>query len=837
MTRLFFQGDLSLVLAVALSATVACGTAWYYRRETKELLLPHAWLLPLLRAMAIFITLMMLSGPVVQRKKEIGTIGRVDVFVDASASMLATDSGQPSGKPEADAATEPAVASAEMATTASRGDKSRLQRVSGLLLGNNGQPGWLESVRQTHHVFLHVMVDDDAKLIWDSRSDLPIPNSLTMESEAIGQRTNLSDPIAVRVLTSNPTVAATGGEESTDGPAAPAAEAKLSGQPRSAVLLFSDGQHNSGDSPQPLAQRLGDATISVFAVGLGSPVEPRDVAVLGINVPPTVAANGRASGEITIKDLAGEGAPVRVRIMMGDQTVWQQTLVSGNQTMRRVPFDFAIAPLAAQVQTLDAGGIQRTRLTLPLSVSVDPIEGQYDAGNNRLDFRIAANLRKRRLLIVDSRSRWESRYIRNLFDRDPTWQVDSVIAWPRSAASGATRYHLEGEFPPDAQSMAGYDAVIWGDCGPDAFTEDDMRRLRDFASQGGAVVFIDGDRDGLKRLAKSPAGPLLPVRIGTEPLLVGARAIRPTTVGAGLSALRLSLDDRGAQTAVAATDSAAVGKSNAADSDRSVWSTLLPPTTIRDAEVLPGAEVWLEADLGDTAPATPLLVTRLFGGGQVVYLATDQTWRWRYRVADRYHTRFWNQLLEAVMQPPFEVRDQYIAIATGSPQYTAGQSATIRARLRDANGRPVGDAVVEAVLRDTAGNAQTVLLRSIDADRGVYEAQTQPLGPGEFDVSIRSAGYASSQAVRTSLLVVPQPNRETARLAQDENLLRSLATVSGGIYADEADVENVWRAIKPLSDGRIETNRLALAQSYLWFVAVLGLLSTEWWLRKKAGLV
>jgi len=252
---------------------------------------------------------------------------------------------------------------------------------------------------------------------------------------------------------------------------------------------------------------------------------------------------------------------------------------------------------------------------------------------------------------------------------------------------------------------------------------------------------------------------------------------------------------------------------------------------------LPGSEVWLEADTGNSTPPAPVLVTRLFGGGQVVYMATDQTWRWRYRVADRYHTRFWNQLLEAIMQPPYEVRDQYIAIATGSPQYTAGQSATIRARLRDAGGRPVGDAIVEAVLKDADGSSQTVLLRSVDSDRGVYEAQSLPLAAGQYDVSIRSAGYASSQAVRTSLLVVPPTDREAVRLSLDDNLLRSLATVSGGVYADESNAEAVWQAIKPLSDGTIETRRYALAQSYLWFVAILGLLTAEWWLRKKAGLV
>lgn len=848
MTRLSFQGEYPLAMIVVVGTAVGVAVGWYYRRETLGLAAPLSWLLPTLRGAAIFLTLMMLAGPVLQRTTEIGEVGRVDVFVDASGSMLATDLASATGvSPEGTTGVAP-----EARTVGQNHPdaKTRLQRAAELLLGGAITPGWLQSVRETHHVYLHKLVDDDAVLIWDSRSDLPIPRTLDAvdvtpsdtpsqalaadeRPPATGTRTNLADPIAGRVMATE----GLGGlsDSAPDAASSDAApESSVGGSvgvPRRAVLLLTDGQHNSGGSPQKLAQRLGDAAVPLFAIGLGSRVEPRDVAVLGINVPPSVSATGRASGEVTIKDLAGEGERIRLRIMMGGETVWQKTLASEGRPTRRVPFDFAVGPLVSQVQTADVGGIERTRVTLPLAVVIDPTEGQYDAGNDRLDFRISANLRKRRLLIVDSRSRWETRYIRNLFDRDPTWQVDAIYAWPRSSGGRVRRYFTEGTFPPDAQTMASYDAVIWGDCGPDAFTEDELRRLREFASQGGAVVFIDGDRDGLARMAQSPAGPLMPVRLTDQPLLAGVRRLRPTPIGSGQSALRLA-GDAGVDDPVDR-----LSDDGLSDAQTAVWNRLIPPTTIRDVEVLPGSEVWLEAEMGESSPPAPVLVTRLFGGGQVVYLATDQTWRWRYRVADRYHTRFWNQLLEAIMQPPFEVRDQYVAIATGAPQYTAGESATIRARLRDASGRPVGDAVVEAVMRDQSGSARTVLLRSVDADRGVYEGKSLPLRIGEFDVSIRSAGYQSSQSVRTSLLVVPPPDRESVRLALDGDLLSTLARDSGGVYADESDADQVWQAIRPLSDGRIETRRLALSQSYYWFVGVLGLLTAEWWLRKKAGLV
>src|SRR5262249_31679007 len=38
-----------------------------------------------------------------------------------------------------------------------------------------------------------------------------------------------------------------------------------------------------------------------------------------------------------------------------------------------------------------------------------------------------------------------------------------------------------------------------------------------------------------------------------------------------------------------------------------------------------------------------LAVLQNYGLGRVLYLGVDSTWRWRYRIGDTYHHRFWSQ--------------------------------------------------------------------------------------------------------------------------------------------------------------------------------------------------
>ena len=94
----------------------------------------------------------------------------------------------------------------------------------------------------------------------------------------------------------------------------------------------------------------------------------------------------------------------------------------------------------------------------------------------------------------------------------------------------------------------------------------------------------------------------------------------------------------------------------------------------------------------------PAVVTQTYGAGRILYLAFDETWRWRYKAADTYHQRIWNQLAKYVMPRPFAVSDEYLSVDTGGVSYDSGESAGIRVRLIGLDGKPATDATVDALL-------------------------------------------------------------------------------------------------------------------------------------------
>ncbi len=146
---------------------------------------------------------------------------------------------------------------------------------------------------------------------------------------------------------------------------------------------------------------------------------------------------------------------------------------------------------------------------------------ESETGNNQRTMRLAVMKQRNRVLILDGRSRWETRYLRNVFERDDKWQVNTIIAGPGTAAESLPRGNQDGQFPDSRDALFEYDLLIMGEIPPDLFTEPEQLWVREFVEiRGGGMIFVDGQRGDLRQWADREPGPLFPVEWSADPLRV-----------------------------------------------------------------------------------------------------------------------------------------------------------------------------------------------------------------------------------------------------------------------------------------------------------------------------
>lgn len=688
---------------------------------------------------------------------------------------------------------------------------TRIERIGALLLG--GDNPLLARLAENHNVDLVALAEADIQPLWrsgagrlDSSTDIPTELAAAPTAKA----TNLTlAPLTAIGIGSNQTNKQTDKSQNTG---------------KVAVVIFSDGRHNYGKSPLHQAKICGTRQIPIFTVATGTLQKPQDLAVLGLERPLSVFHKDRVKGKIAIKDDMTAGKEFVLKILCDKQSLWEQQLTTTGLGRRIIDYDFAVAEILKQKLSDKDRELSFQSFPLNFTAMITGLE-ETDAepGNNSQLFRTRAIFEHNRVLILDGRPRWEFRYIRNLLERDEKWDLTTVLADMSAPNGGINRGDGPTMFPAERDILYTYDLIILGDFPATLLKSDEIEWIRDaVGNRGTGLILIDGLRKHLRTYSKTPMAELFPVEWQSAEPVTDPQSLRLTEKGI------LRLTEQGA-------DVAALMLSTGDKTNSEIWASLKPPHWLASIRSLPGAEVLVEAVLKDKP--VPAVVFRRFGAGKVLFTAFDETWRWRYRVADEYHQRYWNQVSNLIMASPFAVSDRYVSIDAGSLQYTPGQNIQIRARIRDTQARPVTNAVAKANIFLDGKKTATIPLEP-DKDSGEFRGRTAPLLAGNYEVRIEVLGYPEDQMLAKARFYVQPPQAgELAQLNADEQLLKQIASNSGGAFFREENASALADRLKLLSEGRVMQSDTALWQSYLWFAAIVLLLTIEWILRKRAGML
>ena len=800
MSHLHFNGLWSPALSV-LTGLAFAGVAWWlYQKELHSQTAPGAKWLPLLRAAAIFLIIQMLSGPVIKYRETLGRLTRMVILVDGSRSMELTD-------PDMERARKTAIAS-QLRNMPDSGSQeavfdgmSRTERARAVLF-EGGSESLVSELLENFEVELISMEDSRSRRIWSSKEEgSAIPTALP---PAHNERTDLATALRKESERS-------------------AVVSSASSQQRTVLVVLSDGNHNTEASPLNVAKQLGDSGTPIFCVGFGATIRPPDLAVQKIEAPDSVFRTDRIKGQVILKDDMPSGIPFELVITNAGTLAWEQRLITNGQHMRAINFDFAVqALLPPAADSATATGNAQTKLRLEAAIA--PLTFERQTMNNKSQRTVHVVSSKRKMLILEGRPRWETRYIRNLFERDPQWDVNSLFFEAMLPGDVLPRGSAKGSFPGSRNSLMEYDVLVIGEWDASVLSDEELEWLSAFVStRGGGVLLIDGERNRLKTLLGRPAAPLLPISFNS--LKDSASDYAPFE--------RLTLSTR-------AKNLPALSLAPGTAPQSAAWDKLQAPHWMADCTPLPGSEVLVEAAQGKISK--PALVHSRYGAGKILYCASDETWRWRNNVAGIFQERFWSQIVTWIAAQPFAVQTAEVSLDTGGFVFKEGSTVELRVFIdpkhEPAPTRSFGASALSGVLWRNGNRIASIPLTSDDSRDGIFLGKSASLEHGQYEFTVEGGSMKDgANQARAQFEVLSEAPNELTEISQNESLLRQIAGESGGQYLPEESIRTLKDLLAPWKDGQSREVEIPIWNGFPWFSLLILLLGLEWWLRKRVGLI
>ncbi len=555
----------------------------------------------------------------------------------------------------------------------------------------------------------------------------------------------------------------------------------------SAIVLATDGAANRGGSVVDAWRPLG---VPVYALGVGSDVEPKDIAVrealtnrisyagevLPIEV--TLSSAGFAGGSTTVQ-LSEDGASLDTATVglsgTGEETLVRFDVVPANAGLHRYTIDVPAAP------------------------------GELSTSNNRRVVATNTLGGKVRVLMVASRPGWDYAFLTRELGAEGNMELTAVSGLAGPADAGAS-------LPTTAEALLSYDLVVliepdWSD-----LPIGDEWLVRFVRERGGGLLVVGlppGRGDGGEAATVLPSVSVRPAHDATR-----ETRLRLTPEGETSPLLRI-VDGR--------------------YENATLWRQLPPVWTATEAWWEPGPRSTVMASTaGDEAQAVPVIMTSRTGGGSVAIFAAQGLWRWKMAGPED------PDVLDAVVANAarwLTARGELerVTVETDKDVYPAGESVHVSAQVYGGDYRLARNASVTVDVSRGEGTApvQTIVL-SPDGD--FYRGEASGLIPGRYVYVAHGESSGESMGEAAGEFVVEEFSLEDAEIRRRPGLLKRLADDSGGSYVSPETLDDL-----PESVTLERTRKMVRSEYEVWnsswpLVVLVALLSMEWILRRRKGM-
>lgn len=578
-----------------------------------------------------------------------------------------------------------------------------------------------------------------------------------------------------------------------------------------AVILLSDGIHNSARSPLRVAVKMGTV---VHTVGVGSSLRSnasyRDLQITGLNCPARLMLNNKARITATVEDIGLAGHVASVVLEEDGKKIERAELtIDSVEGSQEVVFEFRPTVKGRHAY----------------SVSVAPADEEKIKENNQRSAVSTVIEPGIRVLYIEGTLRAEyGALVDRFLAKDPDLEFCAMVQTRPNVF--LTRSNIDGlkldAIPADAETVNSFDVFIIGDLDSSylkpAQQELIARRVRD----GGGLLMLGGYHGlGPGGYAQTILGKLMPVELGDRDIGQINESFLPR------------LTPEGVRHPIFANIDGFFPTSNA--EPKQAGLPLLQGCT-RVGGARPAGSVLAVCPLAEGTPA--VLVVGPVDAGRAAVFAGDTTRRWQQgpRVLDRESPflRFWGQTVRWLAGRTDTVEAQAGVVAnTDKGYYEPEEIVRISAVVRDEKGEAATDAKVTAKVSLPDGRTEEIGLSSVAGPGGHYSGTYEPNGAGSFLVETAARIDEITVTAPKNTFEVGRPNLEFEKLDLDENMLTKIASETGGRYYHITTADHLIDQLD--SSGR--KKRIVIERRLYWppgfWLVFVAAVTTEWILRRK----
>lgn len=712
------------------------------------------------------------------------------ILIDTSASMGLEDRFRDR---------EAMEAAERFSTVGSERPPSRLDLAKGLLTSGEGR--FLADLQRTHRLQVYEFAAAAAPLIPATES----------EGELAG------DPLidAIRGLEAD-------GEATRPAAAVRQVLDDLRGNPPAALLVLTDGITTTGDEDRLIrvADEARARSIPLIPIGFGSDEPLRDVQLAELLADDVVFVDDPVTFSVQLKAYGYAGRGVTVTLKRED----------GRSVLDSVDVELGADGQPSVVELTDVPAEEGDAVYVVEAVS---LPGETDEENNLAVHRVRVRQEQLKVLLVEREPRWEFRHLKPLLERDPAVQLHTVLqsadlSYPAEDVTGLPR------FPVSRDVLFSYDVVIIGDIDLEYLSAGALAHLREFvAERGGGLILIAGPAFNPHSYRETPLSELLPVEPGSQETAAERSADipfrpRPTVEGRTRAALRLT---------------------GSSDEQDRMWESLPPLFWLQETgRRKPGAQVLLEhPTLRNEWGPLPVVVSQRFGAGQVLFHATDELWRWRQRVEDRYYGRYWLQMIRYLSRSKLRGGDRGLELVSDRRVYSPGEAVELHLRILDPGSGFADGTTPQVVVEGPGGRRESVALAVQPLSPMLLMGRVSGLPAGRYHawLSTPARRGISSDDPTEERSSVPSVDFRVEDASGELQLrdyqaaeLVEAAQKSRGTYYPFWEAQRFLSEVPPGRSVPISSEHMvSLWNRWELLVLFAGLLAVEWISRKRCGLV